>query len=462
LKTLERGRAGKARNLALLAAAQVLVLAVWFAGTAVLPALLREGDVGGSRGGLLTTAVQLGFVAGTLISAILTLADRIPPRRLFFGCAILAGLATMAMAAVPPAGAAALALRFLAGAAIAGVYPIGMKLAAGWARGDLGLMIGLLVGALTIGSALDNDVVLISDNLVPHHARVAISDAWRGMIRIEAKSAAIRALDGRIVEQGRYLDLAMPACFQAGGAEFRVSQLHDLSRARRFALPVVVLAALALLLPSITGAVTGLFRSPATTIAGLEQPALPAIPGADQLEKWQEMLRARLRETGLTGQVSIERGGSGNLVATGSVEPANTEKWRDVIKWFDAQAGAPLLLNNVARGEQNAVLPAIRAVWLDASRTSPYKLYQFFVNTEDAKVCEYLRKFTFLTRAEIEPLEAAHAANPGAREAHRALAASDSPEVGAAAGVPCGSSSEERRVGKECNGRCRSRWSPDH
>jgi tyrosyl-tRNA synthetase len=62
------------------------------------------------------------------------------------------------------------------------------------------------------------------------------------------------------------------------------------------------------------------------------------------------------------------------------------------------------------------------AVWLDATRTSPYKLYQFFVNTEDAKVCEYLRKFTFLSRAEIEPLEAAHAANPGAREAHKALA----------------------------------------
>ena len=62
------------------------------------------------------------------------------------------------------------------------------------------------------------------------------------------------------------------------------------------------------------------------------------------------------------------------------------------------------------------------AVWLDATKTSPYKLYQFFVNTEDAKVCEYLRKFTFLSRAEIEPLEAAHAANPGAREAHKALA----------------------------------------
>lgn len=62
------------------------------------------------------------------------------------------------------------------------------------------------------------------------------------------------------------------------------------------------------------------------------------------------------------------------------------------------------------------------AVWLDPQRTSPYKFYQFFVNTEDAKVSEYLRKFTFLSRAEIETLEAAHAANPGAREAHKALA----------------------------------------
>ncbi|MBP6508288.1 MAG: tyrosine--tRNA ligase [Opitutaceae bacterium] len=62
------------------------------------------------------------------------------------------------------------------------------------------------------------------------------------------------------------------------------------------------------------------------------------------------------------------------------------------------------------------------AVWLDPQKTSPYKFYQFFVNTEDAKVAEYLRKFTFLTRPEIEQLEAKHAANPGPREAHKALA----------------------------------------
>ncbi len=62
------------------------------------------------------------------------------------------------------------------------------------------------------------------------------------------------------------------------------------------------------------------------------------------------------------------------------------------------------------------------SVWLDPKKTSPYRFYQFFVNTEDAKVSEYLRKFTFLSQPEIEALEAKHAANPGAREAHKALA----------------------------------------
>ncbi len=144
---------GKARNLALLALANVLVLAVWFAGTAALPALLAEGAVSRGGGGLLTVAVQLGFVAGTLVSAVLTLADRVPARRLFVLCAVTAGVATMAQAALPPAGGAALALRFLAGAAMAGVYPVGMKLASTWARGDLGLLIGIVVGTLTVGSA---------------------------------------------------------------------------------------------------------------------------------------------------------------------------------------------------------------------------------------------------------------------------------------------------------------------
>ena len=144
----------KGRHLAVLCLAVVLTLSVWFAGTAAVPDLLASGLIAPGRAAWLTAAVQLGFVAGTLVSAVLSLADRRDPRRLFLASALLAAGATLAQTLVPPSGAAALALRFVAGAAMAGVYPVGMKLAASWARGDLGLLIGLLVGAVTLGSAL--------------------------------------------------------------------------------------------------------------------------------------------------------------------------------------------------------------------------------------------------------------------------------------------------------------------
>jgi MFS family permease len=145
---------GKRGNLALLAGAIVLVLSVWFAGTAAVPALLAERAITPARAAWLTGAVQLGFVAGTLVSAVLSLADRLDPRRLFLGSALLASAAVTAQLFVAPADAAALLLRFVAGAAMAGIYPVGMKLAASWARGDLGLLIGLVVGAVALGAAL--------------------------------------------------------------------------------------------------------------------------------------------------------------------------------------------------------------------------------------------------------------------------------------------------------------------
>jgi MFS family permease len=148
------GQADKPRQLAVLCLAVVLTLSVWFAGTAAVPDLLAAGLVTPARAGWLTAAVQLGFVAGTLVSAVLSLADRRDPRMLFLASALLAAAATLAQTIVAPSGWAALGLRFVAGAAMAGVYPVGMKLAASWARGDLGLLIGLLVGALTLGSAL--------------------------------------------------------------------------------------------------------------------------------------------------------------------------------------------------------------------------------------------------------------------------------------------------------------------
>ncbi len=146
--------ARKRLHIGLLAAAIVLVLSVWFAGTVAVPSLIGQGLVTPGRAAWLTACVQLGFVAGTLVSAVLSLADRLDPRRLFLGCALLAAFATLLQTQVEPAGGAALALRFVAGAAVAGVYPVGMKLAASWARGDLGLLIGIVVGAVTLGSGL--------------------------------------------------------------------------------------------------------------------------------------------------------------------------------------------------------------------------------------------------------------------------------------------------------------------
>ncbi|WP_027283304.1 MFS transporter [Rubritepida flocculans] len=157
----------KSLHLALLTAAVGLAPAVWFAGAATVPPLLAAGAVSPGQAGWLTAAVQLGFVAGTLASALLSLADRLPARRLFLASALLAGAATAAQAFLPPAGAAAYALRFLAGAAMAGVYPVGMKLASGWAKGDLGLLIGLVVGALTLGSAAPHALPALLGSLEP-------------------------------------------------------------------------------------------------------------------------------------------------------------------------------------------------------------------------------------------------------------------------------------------------------
>jgi MFS family permease len=144
---------GKARNLTILCVAVVASLSVWFASTAAVADLIAAGLMTSAQAGLLTSAVQAGFVAGTLLSATLGLADRIRPTHLFASGCALAGLATLLLPFAEPAGWTTLTLRFLAGAAMAAVYPVGMKMASTWARGDLGLLIGILVGGLTLGSA---------------------------------------------------------------------------------------------------------------------------------------------------------------------------------------------------------------------------------------------------------------------------------------------------------------------
>jgi hypothetical protein len=143
----------KAASITIIAVCQVAAMAVWFSASAVVPALLAEYPLSSFAQALLTSGVQAGFVAGSLLSASLGLADRFDPRRFFMGSAAVAAAANALILAVEPTSMLVPLLRFITGMCMAGVYPVGMKLAATWAQGDMGLMVGLLVGALTLGSA---------------------------------------------------------------------------------------------------------------------------------------------------------------------------------------------------------------------------------------------------------------------------------------------------------------------
>ena len=139
--------------LGLLSVAELLGMALWFTGSAVGPTLARLWSLSPSEVGWLTTAVQLGFVCGTAVSALLNVPDVMASRRLF-AIAALAGAAANAPLAVTSSYGVALASRFLAGMCLAGVYPPAMKMAATWFRARRGVAVGTIVGALTVGKAM--------------------------------------------------------------------------------------------------------------------------------------------------------------------------------------------------------------------------------------------------------------------------------------------------------------------
>ena len=144
---------GKVRAVAALTVAELLAMALWFSATAVAPQLREELALTPGQVGWLTASVQLGFVVGALTSALLTLADRVSAQRLFALSAVVGALLNAAIVVAAPSVAAVLTLRFLTGATLAGVYPVGMKLIASWCVRDRGFCVGLLVGALAVGSA---------------------------------------------------------------------------------------------------------------------------------------------------------------------------------------------------------------------------------------------------------------------------------------------------------------------
>ena len=141
------------RVLALLGFAELLGMSLWFSASAVTPQLRAIWGLTTAEAAWLTTIVQLGFVCGTAIAAVLNLADVIPAGRLFSVCALL-GAAVNAAILGAPGYPAALVLRFLTGFFLAGVYPPAMKMTATWFRSQRGLAIGVIVGALTVGKAI--------------------------------------------------------------------------------------------------------------------------------------------------------------------------------------------------------------------------------------------------------------------------------------------------------------------
>ena len=153
----------KSQSITILVIAQVSALSLWFISSAVLPDMLREYSISAGRQAALTSAVPAGFVVGALTSALLGLSDRYDPRRLFFICACIASLSGFGLLIFEPGGNASVFMRFITGAMLAGVYPVGMKICVGWGKEDRGLLVGLLVGALTLGSASPHLVAWIGE-----------------------------------------------------------------------------------------------------------------------------------------------------------------------------------------------------------------------------------------------------------------------------------------------------------
>lgn len=212
-----RGRA-KARSLVLLVIAEVLAMGLWFMTAGILPELSAEVGLSPARQALLSSAVQAGFVLGALAIAVAGLADRLDPRHVLATSSLGAALATLALLWVPADSDAAVLLRLVTGAFLAGVYPVGMKIATGWGVADRGFLVGLLVGALTVGSAMPHllaflggadwrpvvatasllaaagGFLVLQADLGPHHARAPRFNAKA--LRLAWQEPRIRAAYG--------------------------------------------------------------------------------------------------------------------------------------------------------------------------------------------------------------------------------------------------------------------------
>ncbi|MFT5515547.1 MAG: MFS family permease [Rhodothermales bacterium] len=198
----------KRAQLILLAGAVLLAMAVWFSASALVPQLRAEWSLGTGAAAWLTMSVQLGFVAGAVVSALFNLPDRWPANRVFAVGAVTAALANAAIPALAASAGSAIGLRFVTGAALALVYPPGMKIVASWTRGDRGLWIGILVGALAVGSASPH---LISALLPGDVISGGAIPPWRTVMWVTSGLAlAAAGVVGGLVRMGPHTAISAP------------------------------------------------------------------------------------------------------------------------------------------------------------------------------------------------------------------------------------------------------------
>ena len=167
-----------------LAVALFLAMTTWFSASAVLPQLRERWELASGTASWLTIAVQVGFVVGAIAIAVANLADLVPARRLILAGSLVAAAANLALLAAPGVGAA-IVLRGVTGAGLAAVYPPAMKSMSTWFREGRGVALGVMVGALTLGSA------------APHLVNAAGGASWRAVV-IATSAATI--LGGLLAE----------------------------------------------------------------------------------------------------------------------------------------------------------------------------------------------------------------------------------------------------------------------
>jgi MFS family permease len=188
---------------------------LWFAGNAIILDLQQDWGLAQQSLSHVTSAVQLGFICGTLLFAFLMIADRFSPRLVFFYCSLAGALANIALLVAPEQLSWLLVLRFATGFFLAGIYPVGMKIAAGWYTQGLGRALGYLVGALVLGTAF------------PHLVRSSGADLpWEQVMLVVS---ALAILGGFVM-----LMLVPDGPHLPKGSAFHPDALKIIFRSRRF------------------------------------------------------------------------------------------------------------------------------------------------------------------------------------------------------------------------------------